>query len=112
MDTQDAARRLVRDAIALIAAVEDPQERDREAVAFGTFLREQAAAEVREVRQANAKGLHDQGLSLAQIGGLLDLDRNRVGGIIAGRSGGKRRPRGKSPAVELADHEARTTDGQ
>lgn len=91
----DHVRTAVTHACTLLADVEDPAERDAAAVALGKYLREQATAQVRAVRQDNARALRDQGLSLAQIGVLLSLDRNHVGGMILGRSGGKRPARPK-----------------
>ena len=85
-----------------------PAERDRRYAEFSRYLREEATAEIRQLRHAGVNALQGQGLSLAQIGALLGLNRNRVGAMAAGRSGGGNRP--KAQQVHHLDGDPRNND--
>ncbi|ACU71830.1 hypothetical protein Caci_2921 [Catenulispora acidiphila DSM 44928] len=89
----------MNEALADIAAVADPVDRAKRAAAFMETMRTEAMPQARQIRQEAVKELRAEGKSLAEIGSLLGLDRNRVQQISEGRTGGK----GKSAAPDNSE---------
>jgi len=83
----------MNEALADVAAIPDPVERAKRAAGFLEEIRTKAMPEARRIRQGAVQELRSDGKSLAEIGKLLGLDRNRVQQISEGRTGGKPKPK-------------------
>lgn len=79
----------MNEALADIADIKDPVDRAKRAAAFMEAMRTKAMPRARQIRQEAVKELRAQGRSLAEVGSLLNLNRNRVQQISEGRTGGK-----------------------